>query len=72
MMQDKNIIHRPTGNSRSKKLSLYPLKFEEVISDVLKVKPEPKAQKPQKTKKGTGQHKVGGPEGIRTLNERIS
>jgi len=26
-------------------LSLYPLKFEEVISDVLKVKPEPKAEK---------------------------
>jgi len=36
------------------KLSLYPLKFNEVISDVLKVKPEPKAprrktrQKPAK------------------------
>ena len=28
-------------------LSLYPLKFEEAISDVLKVKPEPKLGKPK-------------------------
>jgi hypothetical protein len=27
---------------RGKRISLYPLKFDEVISDVLKVKPEPK------------------------------
>ena len=34
--------------SRSqKKLSFYPLKFEEAISDVLKVKPEPKLGKPK-------------------------
>ena len=31
-------------------MSLYPLKFDEVISDVLKVKPEPK--KAKKKKKG--------------------
>ena len=29
---------------RPKPLSLYPLKFQEVISDVLKVKPEPKGK----------------------------
>lgn len=29
----------------TKKLSLYPLKFEDVISDVLKVKPEQKAHR---------------------------
>jgi len=32
-------------SSKNRKLSLYPLKFQEVISDVLKVKPEPKAKK---------------------------
>lgn len=31
--------------SRPKPLSLYPLKFEEVIADVLKVKPESKGQR---------------------------
>lgn len=35
-----------------KKLSLYPLKFREVIADVLKVKPEPK-RKPRKAKKAS-------------------
>lgn len=30
---------------KRKPLSLYPLKFQEVIADVLKVKPEPKAAK---------------------------
>jgi hypothetical protein len=37
-------------HSRRKELSLYPLKFDEVISDVLKVKPEPK-KKRQKSKR---------------------
>jgi len=32
---------------RNGRLSLYPLKFKEVISDVLKVKPEPKRPKGQ-------------------------
>ncbi len=31
--------------SKREKLSLYPLKFQEVIADVLKVKPEPKERK---------------------------
>lgn len=34
-------------NKNSKRLSLYPLRFQEVIADVLKVKPEPKKQKPK-------------------------
>lgn len=29
----------------AKRLTLYPLKFEEVVADVLKVKPEPKPKK---------------------------
>lgn len=39
------------GKSESKKLSLYPLKFEETISDVLKVKPEPKRGKDSRKRK---------------------
>ena len=35
----------------TKLISLYPLKFQEVIADVLKVKPEPKAMKPIPRKK---------------------
>lgn len=35
----------PHESDRKKPLSLYPLKFEEVIADVLKVKPEPKTEK---------------------------
>jgi len=38
---------------RLKPLSIYPLKFEEVIADVLKVKPEPKERKPKSRKKAT-------------------
>ena len=34
-----------------KRLSLYPLKFKEVIADVLKVKPEPKQPKKEVTTK---------------------
>ena len=37
--------------SKNRNLSLYPLKFEEVISDVLKVKPEPKAKNPKSRRK---------------------
>jgi len=36
---------------RKTKLSLYPLKLDEVISDVLKVKPERKEQKPKVEKR---------------------
>ena len=36
---------------RKSPLSLYPLKFDEVIADVLKVKPEPKAEKPKAKKR---------------------
>lgn len=32
------------GNNGNKKLSLYPLKFEEAVKDLLKVKPEPKGK----------------------------
>lgn len=34
--------------SRAKPLSLYPLKFDDVISDVLKVKPEPRERLPKR------------------------
>ena len=44
-----NKIEQP--KQRNRPLSLYPLKFEEVIADVLKVKPEPKAQKKRTQKK---------------------
>ncbi len=33
-----------------KRLSLYPMKFDEVIPDVLKVRPEPKHSKPKRKK----------------------
>ncbi len=33
-------------SKRAKPLSLYPLKFEDVIADVLKVKPKPRKVKP--------------------------
>lgn len=36
---------------KSKPISLYPLKFKEVIQDVLKVKPEPKAKPKRKARK---------------------
>ncbi len=36
-------------NKKNGNLSLYPLKFEEAVSEILKVKPEPK--KDSKTKK---------------------
>jgi hypothetical protein len=36
---------------KQKKVSLYPLKFEEVSSDVLRIKPEPKPPKKQTAKR---------------------
>ena len=36
---------------KAKPLSLYPLKFKEVIQDVLRVKPEPKAKPKTKARK---------------------
>jgi hypothetical protein len=41
---------------KAKPLSLYPLKFKEVIEDVLQVKPESKA-KPKAKAKQLSQHK---------------
>lgn len=40
-------MRKQVSGPKRKPLSLYPLKFEEVISDVLKVKPEPKERKPK-------------------------
>lgn len=49
------MAHFPKNQSRnrgkmakSKRISLHPLKFDEVISDVLKVKPEPKKGRPKR------------------------
>jgi hypothetical protein len=41
----------------TKPLSLYPLKFKDVIKDVLQVKPEPKAKLKCKTRKSKAQVK---------------
>ena len=37
----------PGNLPKRKRLSLYPLKFQEVIADVLKVKPEPREPRPK-------------------------
>jgi len=37
--------HKPKRNGR---LSLYPMKFEDALRAIAKVKPEPKAKKPTK------------------------
>jgi hypothetical protein len=34
-----------------KKISLHPLKFQEAVADLLKIKPEPKPAKPKSRKK---------------------
>ncbi len=47
-MAKGNSIKISSQGKLGNRLSFYPLKFDEVISDVLKVKPEPK---PPKTKK---------------------
>ena len=39
-----------SNNQQHKKLSLHPLKFDETISDLLKIKPEPKPPKKAKSK----------------------
>lgn len=39
---------------KPKPLSLYPLKFKDVIKDVLQVKPEPKAKAKRKARKEKG------------------
>ncbi len=36
--------------SKARPLSLYPLSFDEAVTDILKVKPEPKAEKRPKPK----------------------
>ena len=33
------------------KISLHPMKFEEAVEDILKVKPQPKAAEPKKQKR---------------------
>jgi hypothetical protein len=38
----------------TKKISLYPLDFEEALSDLLKVKPEPKPKSKRKSIKNNG------------------
>jgi len=42
---------------RERKLSLYPLKFQDVIADVLKVKPEPRERKSIPRSKNTRRKK---------------
>jgi hypothetical protein len=37
-------------NQHSRPLSLHPLKFDEVMTDILKIKPEPKPPKPENRK----------------------
>jgi len=49
MKKTHSAITRNKG-PKHRKLSLYPLKFDEVISDVLKIKPEPKRKKPKRPK----------------------
>jgi len=50
----KNGSRRLRGKEENRgKISLYPLKFNEVIADVLKVKPEPKTEKDRKVLKKT-------------------
>ena len=41
-----------------KKISLYPLKFQEVLADVLKIKPEAKPEKPKSRKKAARRKQV--------------
>jgi hypothetical protein len=49
MAKDKS---KKGGHSNAEKpLSLKPLEFDEAVSDLLKVKPEPKAKSESKTKK---------------------
>jgi len=54
-----NKIDRP--KQRNRPVSLYPLKFQEVIADVLKTKPEPKPHRPKvhraKSQKTTAKRK---------------
>jgi len=40
-----------TGKNRTTKLSLSPLSFDEAVTDLLKVKPEPKKKPKPKAKK---------------------
>ena len=43
--QERKSRHKPN------KLSLYPLKFEEALADILQVKPQPKEERQVPTKK---------------------
>ena len=57
--------------------NLYPLGFEEAISDVLKVKPEPRKQKSKARKKATrgsndlGQQRRGNEDYVRVIWARM-
>jgi hypothetical protein len=39
---------KPERGPASKPMSLYPLKFEEIVKDVLTIKPPPKEHKPKR------------------------
>lgn len=39
---------KPERGPASKPMSLYPLSFEEIVKDVLTIKPQPKAPKPKR------------------------
>ena len=39
---------KPERGPASKPLSLYPLKFEEIVRDVVTIKPPPKDEKPKR------------------------
>jgi hypothetical protein len=42
-------VNSPRPKKYAKPLSLHPLKFEDAVSALLKVKPEPKAETPKKS-----------------------
>jgi hypothetical protein len=44
--------------AQERPLSLHPLKFDEAITDLLKIKPMPKPPKKQKQAKATGKGKT--------------
>jgi len=50
MSQQNNQKDKSHQQSQRPRLSLYPLKFDQVMADVLKIKPEPKELKPRLNK----------------------
>jgi len=45
---------KPERGPASKPLSLYPLKFEDIVKDVLTIKPPPKGEKQKRTPRSKG------------------